>query len=191
MKLSKDQSTLNIPVSYASMMEHLQELSEQYPMLDLSFLGESVLGRGIPLITVGKGQKSVLYMGAHGADEGITTWVLLRFLRELLSIAERDGRIFQYSLPYLLTTRKLYIVPMLNPDGVEYRINGIEKDHILYDRVCSMNGGHDDLRVWQANARGVELARNEGGHTFYVEGEMVNQYSDLIGIVILIVIIVS
>ena len=160
MKISKESSILSAPMDYSRLIECLTALGEEYSKLELGWLGESVLGRSIPLITLGKGEKAVLYVGAHNADESITSTILLRFIEEILSIGEREGRIFQYSLPYLLNTRKFYILPMLNPDGVEYRTHGLDKDHILYDRVCAMNGGHDDLREWQSNARGVELGRN-------------------------------
>ena len=61
---------------------------------------------------------------------------------------------------FLFETRAVCIVPMLNPDGVEYQIHGVSEDHVLYDRLISMNGGSGDFRHWQANARGVDLNHN-------------------------------
>ena len=49
---------------------------------------------------------------------------------------------------------------MLNPDGVDYQIRGVQKENPLYDRVGSMNGGSFDFSTWQANARGVDLNHN-------------------------------
>ena len=173
MKLPKENSLLATPMTYDRMMEHLRAWSEEYENLEITGLGESVLGKSIPVITLGKGQRAVLYVGAHGADEGVTSAILLRFAEEMLSIEKSEGRVFQYSMPYLLETRRLYIVPMLNPDGMEYRTSGISHEHILYDRVCAMNDGHDDLQAWQANARGVELSRNYAyGFAAYKRQEM-------------------
>ena len=49
---------------------------------------------------------------------------------------------------------------MLNPDGVDYQINGVSQDNILYDRLIKMNGGSNDFHLWQANGRGVDLNHN-------------------------------
>jgi g-D-glutamyl-meso-diaminopimelate peptidase len=49
---------------------------------------------------------------------------------------------------------------MLNPDGVEYQINGVMEDNILFERLVKMNGGSRDFSCWQANGRGVDLNHN-------------------------------
>jgi g-D-glutamyl-meso-diaminopimelate peptidase len=36
----------------------------------------------------------------------------------------------------------------------------VETDHVLYDRLLSMNEGRQDFSAWRANARGVDLRRN-------------------------------
>ncbi len=160
MKTQKGLFDFGEPMTHARMMEYLNILGERYPFMGITGLGESVLGRSIPLVTVGEGEKAVLYVGAHNGTEWLTTVLLLRFLNEFGEQYQNTGRIFQYSLPYLLSTRTVYVIPMLNPDGVVYSLEGIDREHILYERVCSMNGGTAELRDWQANARGVDLNRN-------------------------------
>jgi g-D-glutamyl-meso-diaminopimelate peptidase len=49
---------------------------------------------------------------------------------------------------------------MLNPDGTDYQIHGVQKENPLYERVLGMNGGSTDFSRWQANARGVDLNHN-------------------------------
>jgi g-D-glutamyl-meso-diaminopimelate peptidase len=48
---------------------------------------------------------------------------------------------------------------MLNPDGVDLQIKGIEAGGILSERLLKMNG-REDFSHWQANARGVDLNHN-------------------------------
>jgi g-D-glutamyl-meso-diaminopimelate peptidase len=55
--------------------------------------------------------------------------------------------------------RKIYIVPMLNPDGVEYRLHGVGEDNPIKERILAYNGG-SDFSKWNANARGVDLNHN-------------------------------
>lgn len=150
----------NHPMTHTDMMESLDRLCEQYPFIGITTLGESILGRSLPLITLGEGERSVLYIGAHSGSDPQSTALLFRFLQEFCEQYQMGGRMYQYSLPYLFSARTIYILPMLNPDGVEYHINGIMSEHILYERVCAMNGGSDDLHDWQANARGVDLNHN-------------------------------
>jgi g-D-glutamyl-meso-diaminopimelate peptidase len=49
---------------------------------------------------------------------------------------------------------------MLNPDGVNLVINGLESDNPVSSRLISMNDGSADFSRWQANARGVDLNHN-------------------------------
>ena len=160
MNTQKSMMDFDQPMDYTELMEYLNVISERYPFVGITGLGETIMGRTIPCITVGEGERSVLYVGGESATEWITSVLLLRFLNEFCELYQNDGKAFHYSIQYLFSTRTLYIIPMLNPDGIEYQIHGVGKEHILYDRLLSMNGGGEDFRTWQANARGVDLTYN-------------------------------
>lgn len=138
----------------------LDELENEYPTLARAVLGRSVLGREIPLLRLGEGETHVLYVGAHHGAEGMTAAFLLRFLSEFL-LAHRAGRSAEgVDLSFLLSVRTLWIVPALNPDGVELVERGLSSSGFLSERIRRMNGGSEDTSTWQANARGVDLNHN-------------------------------
>ena len=145
---------------HARMMRSLDAWMERYPFLSVTYLGESILGRGIPLVTLGEGKKTVLYVGAHHGMEWITSSLLLRMIGDYCRAYESGETICGLNVPVLFETRTVCIVPMLNPDGVEYQIHGVSRENVLYDRLLSMNGGSEDFSRWQANARGVDLNHN-------------------------------
>ena len=137
----------------------LRRLTRQYETLSVSVLGRSILGREIPLITLGRGKRAVLYVGAHHGTDGLTCGLLTAFLADYLDRHARGGTVYEYPTSYLFEERRIYLVPLLNPDGVEYATNGITEDNPLRERVMKMSGG-GDLSLWQANARGVDLHHN-------------------------------
>ena len=148
-------------LSYNELIENLTQLSSNHPVVEFSYIGNSILDRPIPLITLGdkNAEKSVLYVGTHHACENICTSVLLRFINEYIGAYERFGQICQINMHYLNKMRKIHIVPMLNPDGVEYRLHGLENNNPIKDRVIAYNEGND-FSKWQSNARGVDLNHN-------------------------------
>ncbi len=150
----------NLPMDYSVMMQYLNEFCRRYPFIGLTSIGESIMGRSIPLVSLGEGKRSLFYVGAHQGSEWITTILLLRYINEYCEIYSGGGRIYDISVEYLFKNRTVYILPMLNPDGVDYQINGIGEDNPLRDRVIRMNRGSEELSLWQANARGVDLDRN-------------------------------
>ncbi len=148
------------PLTHEMMMEYIRIFESRYSCVRVSELGRSVLDRPIPMISLGKGKKSVLYVGAHHGMEWITTAILLKFVNEYCELYCSNGKIGHTSISYLNSVRTLCIVPMLNPDGVDYAIKGLSNDNPIRERVITMNGGSDDLSCWQANARGVDLNHN-------------------------------
>ncbi len=149
-------------LDYKALIEELNEISRESECVDFSYLGTSLLNRSIPLITLGEksAQKSVLYVSTHHASENICTSVLLRFIKDYIDAYKRMGQICQINIRYLFKMRKIYIVPMLNPDGVEYRLNGLSSENPIRDRVIAYNGGNEDFTHWNSNARGVDLNHN-------------------------------
>ncbi len=158
-KTPKERKVLET-MDYKKMMEEIDRLATEFDCLSVRYIGESMMGRGIPLLSLGKGEKAVLYVGAQRGGEWMLARLLLRFVREYCGAYERGETVFGYNMKYFFSTRTIHILPMLNPDGVEYRLHGVGKDHVLYDRLLSMNGGSADFSAWQANGRGVDLRHN-------------------------------
>lgn len=141
------------------LLNKLQELQNEYDFINVSRIGKSILGKDIPLITLGKGRKSVIYIGGHHGMEWITSALLIYFVKDICSEYTQSTNIFDISTRILFETRKIYVIPMLNPDGIDYAIHGISSDNILKERLIKINGS-DDFSNWQANARGVDLNHN-------------------------------
>ena len=116
---------------YTELMERVNRLSSVHPEMEVTYIGQSVFDRAIPLITLGDrvATKCVLYVSTHHASENICTSVLLNFVDEYLNAYARGGQMCGVNVKYLYKMRKIYIVPMLNPDGVEYRLGGISEDN--------------------------------------------------------------
>jgi g-D-glutamyl-meso-diaminopimelate peptidase len=85
--------------------------------------------------------------------------VLLDFAEEYLRQYERNAVLFERRMACLFEERRILIVPMLNPDGVSYSLHGAGIDNPLRERVLHMSADAD-LRLWRANARGVDLGLN-------------------------------
>lgn len=148
------------PFDHASLEEFIREMCARYDFIDISSLSQSILGKSIPTITIGRGKHSVLYVGAHHGAEWITSALLARFINELCEEYKNGAKMFGISLDLILEARRIIIIPMLNPDGVDYSIHGPKSDHVLYSRLFRMNGCSSDFSRWQANARGVDLNHN-------------------------------
>ena len=150
----------SIPFDHAELTEQLHALAEQYSVAELGSLGTSVLDTGIPSVRVGHGRRRLLYVGGQRASDRISSALLVRFLWELAYAAETDACIGHLHYRTVFETHTVTVIPMLNPDGIDYSIHGIRKDNPLYERLIDMNGGSEDFSHWQGNARGVDLIRN-------------------------------
>ena len=100
-------------------------------------------------------------MGAHHGMEHITTSLLIKFTEDALRCEKTGERIAGgFDVRHILAHRSLYIVPMLNPDGVAIETAGVDGIGLLKERLVAMNGGNLNFSTWQANARGVDLNHN-------------------------------
>jgi len=136
-----------------------QELTEKYPELEATVIGRSMLGRDIDCFKIGEGRKSILTVGAHHGMEHITAMALYDFIEFIMQKRETDSRFCGINMSYLLSKFTFFIVPCVNPDGVELVLHGAEEGP-LYLRQLRMNCESLDFSHWQANARGVDLNHN-------------------------------
>lgn len=148
-------------VTFGTIEEFVVAFLERYPFIDVFEIGKSIRGRAIYCIRLGNvsAPVTVLYVGSHHGAESITSGLLLRYVNEFCEFKRTSRRVYGYSVPFTFCERCVYVVPMLNPDGVEIAVNGASPDSPIYERIRVMNKG-DDFKLWQANERGVDLNHN-------------------------------
>jgi len=97
----------------------LNGLRWRYPFLRLFTIGTSVMGRQILGVTIGTGDIQVSYNASHHANEWINTPVLLRFLEEYAAAYAAGRSIGGQDARALYERTTLFIIPLVNPDGVD------------------------------------------------------------------------
>ncbi len=157
---SKNLLDFQYKLDYEMMVKYIDVLSQRYKNISVTYIGESQNGKKIPMITIGKGKKSVLYIGAHHGGEWITSVVLIRFINEYCELLKKRRSINNIYLEFLDSDRTFYVVPMLNPDGVDISINGVSEGDTKYNTLLKMNENSFDFSRWQSNAKGVDLNHN-------------------------------
>ena len=146
--------------TYAVMQKNIMELKSRYPFLELGNIGYSVLGRTIPYIRIGTGPKHVMYSGSTHANEWIVSVLLMKFIEDFCYAYSSKSNIFGYDADDIFTNARIYIVPMVNPDGVDL-VNGvISKNSELYQNIELI--ANEFLGIpfpsgWKANIRGVSF----------------------------------
>ncbi|SFL98652.1 M14 family metallopeptidase [Salibacterium qingdaonense] len=139
-----------------------RELEEDRKSLPSSIyseqIGTSVLGKPIWLFRAGSGPKKILFSAAWHGNEWLNTWLLMSFLHMFISKEESKEHWYDVNPETILQEVTLYVVPLVNPDGVELVQEGAAVlDKEKKDEVMKINGGMNDFRHWSANARGVDL----------------------------------
>ena len=148
-----------LPVDHTRMLQYLDCFREHYPFVQVQSMGSSILGRSLPAISLGEGEKTTVLIGTHQGVDWLSCVLLLRFINEYAEGYRTGQHIYNTYLPYLFHRRRILVIPMLNPDGVDYCLNGIKKDNPLYSRLVSMTASVPPSR-WCGNARGIDLTHN-------------------------------
>ncbi len=144
-------------------LDFLQKFTQRYPDFYTTVIARSILGRDIDCYRLGSGARNIAIVGAHHGMEYISGAVAYDLIDFLAEKSTRGLTCYGVNVEILLQMFTFWIIPCLNPDGVQLCTEGITKTP-LYDRQVRMNGGSLDFSTWQANARGVDLNHN------YAEG---------------------
>ncbi|WP_338042351.1 M14 family metallocarboxypeptidase [Paenibacillus alba] len=141
---------------YETLCEELHRLGKIYPFLQVGVMGESVMGKSIPALRIGQGARELHIQAAIHANEWITTPLIMQFVEDLACSYARGTAWHGSNVRRLLSEYSLWVVPMVNPDGVELVLQGVE-EHPHREQLLEWNGGSLDFSGWKANIRGVDL----------------------------------
>lgn len=146
------------PYGYPELSEDIGLLREKYPFFEVSEIGTSVEGRTIHAIRLGEGTRELHYNASFHANEWITSLLLMKFVEDCARALVTGESARGHDIRRLLADCALWIVPMVNPDGVELVRHGAPPPgHPQREALLALNGGSPDFSGWKANIRGVDL----------------------------------
>ena len=150
----------NVPMTAQRAEAYLQTLAEAYPFLETELLARTAFGRPIYAVSIGRGDRRVLYSAAHHANEWLTATVLLKFIEDYAEALQNDGEIGGINARELYQSATISLVPMVNPDGVDLVTGAIEAGSDQYERAREFADFYPNIPFpegWKANLNGVDL----------------------------------
>ena len=153
----------DIPMTSQRCIDTILKITETYPFCRSEELTTTAFGRPIRTLVIGNGPRKVIYSAAHHANEWITTPVLLKFAEELAEANQTGGQLFSTDARTLAENTTIYLVPMVDPDGVDLVTGAIEPGTIQYETARTLADRYPAISFpsgWKANLLGVDLNLN-------------------------------
>ncbi len=143
----------SVPITASSCDRMILELVKAYPFCRTEKLTTTANGRPVRTLVLGTGPRKVIFTAAHHANEWITALVLLKFAEDVCAGAISDAQ-------RILDSATIYMVPMVNPDGVDLVVGAIAPGSREYEdarRLAEFYPGIPFPEGWKANLKGVDL----------------------------------
>ena len=122
----------NVNYNSSLLLQNLIILNRTYPFLNIQSVGNSVLGKKIYAIKLGHGPKKVFYSASIHANEWITSVLLMKFIEDYCIAYNNNSSLYGYSIRRLFNSASIYIMPMVNPDGVDLVTGALSSSSSAY-----------------------------------------------------------
>ena len=152
--------TTDIPITSQRNLELIQQITDTYPFVRSQIIGTTAFGRPIPALVVGTGPRKVLYTASHHANEWITSYILLKFAEELAAAIGSGGRVYGVPAKNIAAAATIYLVPLVDPDGVDLVTGAIAPGSLEYAIAAGLADNYPAIPFpngWKANLLGVDL----------------------------------
>lgn len=150
----------DLPMTSALCQEAIAALTARYPFLQTEVLTETAFGRPVTALTIGEGERAVMFSASHHANEWITTTLLLKYIEELAQAVEAGGKIWGVEAQNIVRYGCIHTVPMVDPDGVDLVTGAIQPGTLQYETARTLADNYPNIPFpegWKANLLGVDL----------------------------------
>ena len=97
------------------------------------------------LLDFGNGSKEVFYSGSIHANEWITSILLMKFIEDYCIAYSNNSKLYGYSVRDLFNSVSIYIMPMVNPDGVDLVTEQISKNSNAFITAEDISKNFSDI----------------------------------------------
>ena len=152
--------TTDRPITSSENLRIIQDIVKSYPFCRSEILATTAFQRPIPTLVIGNGPRKVIFTASHHANEWITTPVLLKFAEELAQAIQSGDRIYDTDARKLAQQVTIYMVPMVDPDGVDLVTGAIQPGSAQYQLAEQLAANYPFIPFpegWKANLLGVDL----------------------------------
>lgn len=149
-----------VPITAQRCDQMIRQIVQAYPFCRSEVLTTTAFQRPVPTLVIGQGPRKVIYTAAHHANEWITALILLKFGEELAQAIQDDGQIFGQRARSISDAATIYMVPMVDPDGVDLVVGAIAPGSVQFDLAQRLAQDYPAIpfpRGWKANLLGVDL----------------------------------
>lgn len=150
----------DVPITSQSNNRMIGQIVQTYPFCRTEVITTTAFQRPVTTLVIGNGPRKVLYTASHHANEWITSLVLLKFAEEYAEAIQSGGRIYDQDARELAEKVTVYMVPMVDPDGVDLVTGAIQPGNIQYDLAQRLSANYPTIPFpdgWKANLLGVDL----------------------------------
>ncbi|WP_083613541.1 M14 family metallocarboxypeptidase [Paenibacillus sp. P46E] len=147
--------------SYTVMQRDIERVVKQYPdLVSYESLGQTAYGRQLFAVKLGRGESVLFLNGSHHAREWMTSSLLMKMIDTYAEAYNSNSKIGDYNVRSLLDEVSIWIVPMVNPDGVTLSQQGTAGlPASLAQTLRQYNGNSTNFTRWKANMQGIDLNR--------------------------------
>ena len=149
-----------MPITARSCDEMILAIAQRYPFCRTEVLTQTAFGRPLRTLVIGNGPRKVLYSAAHHANEWITSLLILKFAEEFAEAIASNGQIGGMDAGELAKTATIYMVPMVDPDGVDLVVGATLPGTVEYEIARRLSDNYPDIPFpdgWKANLLGIDL----------------------------------
>ena len=139
---------------------NLNSFQKVYPFLSFETIGRTVLGLPITAIKFGNGEREIFYNASMHANEWITSMLLMKFLENLCKSYVNNTNIYGTNPRDLFSNVSLYIVPMINLDGVDLVTGLLNKNSYGYNMAERIAYDFPNIPFpdgYKSNIEGIDL----------------------------------
>lgn len=149
----------DVPITSQLNDSYILQLVKTYPFARSELLTSTAFQRPIRTLVLGNGERKVILSAGHHANEWITSLLLLKYAEDLAeAIQSKDPEALS-----LRDTATVYMVPMVDPDGVDLVAGAIGPGNIQYDLARRLAQDYPAIPFpsgWKANLLGIDLNLN-------------------------------